>query len=213
MELGVVIENIDNWYSENVLSWYFNMSDIYPNFLAIFWGVVVFLFFLFVLFIAKRIRRGKIEKINLLSFKDKNKTDLDILYDLLKKRKRLKISTICKTFKIDKEVVHQWGKILESGDLANIDYPGIGEPAIVIQEKAASNKILVLEKTKNISIKKPIVQNKVDLVHNEKKNKKRINVKKVNQKKLSKIKSFKTKSNKEKVNKKKSNKKVSKKKK
>jgi preprotein translocase subunit SecG len=67
-------------------------------------------------------------------------TDLDILYTILKEKKRLKLSTIVKTFKVTSEVALNWCKILEAGNLAVIDYPGIGEPEIKYVEKPEDKK-------------------------------------------------------------------------
>lgn len=66
--------------------------------------------------------------------KSKTKTDLDVLYSILKEKKHLKLSTVSKVFKIDKDKVMEWCRILESGNLAEINYPGVGEPEIVINE-------------------------------------------------------------------------------
>jgi hypothetical protein len=63
-----------------------------------------------------------------------NETDLDVLYEVLKNKKIIGLSAIAKSFKINKEVAMEWCKILESGDLAVIDYPGFGEPAIKIKK-------------------------------------------------------------------------------
>lgn len=62
----------------------------------------------------------------------KSKTDLDTLYDLLKEKKKLKLSTIATLFHVTEETATDWAKILESGNLAAINYPRIGEPELVI---------------------------------------------------------------------------------
>lgn len=67
----------------------------------------------------------------------KHKTDLDVLYDILKNRRQLNISTVSKSFNVSNEVATEWAKILESGELATIEYPGFGEPKIVIKDKKA----------------------------------------------------------------------------
>ncbi|NCO11100.1 hypothetical protein CO038_00995 [Candidatus Pacearchaeota archaeon CG_4_9_14_0_2_um_filter_39_13] len=61
-----------------------------------------------------------------------NKTDLDILYEILKEKKTLRVSTISKMFNIDKRLVMDWINTLESGDLASINYPRFGEPEVRI---------------------------------------------------------------------------------
>ena len=62
----------------------------------------------------------------------KSKTDLDVLYDILKERKRLPISSLTKLFKVKEEVILEWAKIFEDNKLATIYYPRIGEPELVI---------------------------------------------------------------------------------
>jgi hypothetical protein len=68
-----------------------------------------------------------------------NTTDLDVLYETLKKEKKISVSKIAKTFKIANDIAFEWCKILESGDLAEIVYPGFGEPLIKIKEGAPEN--------------------------------------------------------------------------
>lgn len=97
----------------------------------------------------------KIEKI-----KDKNKTDLDTLYDLIRQRKELKISIIAKSFHISKEIALDWAKILESGDLASIEYPAFGEPVLKVIEVNA--KPLENKKNLNISNEKEEIKNKIN---------------------------------------------------
>ena len=63
------------------------------------------------------------------------KTDLDVLYNILKERKHVRISDVMKTFNITEEIAMEWGKILEYGNLAEIGYPRIGEPEIILTEK------------------------------------------------------------------------------
>jgi hypothetical protein len=73
---------------------------------------------------------------------NKNKTDLDTLYELLKEKKELPISAITKIFKISHEVALEWCKILESGELVTISFPSFSEPIIRIYEKESKNPVL-----------------------------------------------------------------------
>ena len=66
---------------------------------------------------------------------DKTKTDLDVLYEILKNKKQLSISTISRLFKIDKDTALEWCKILESGELVSVSYPAFSEPFVLINEK------------------------------------------------------------------------------
>ena len=80
--------------------------------------------------------RDEIGKIHVARIPSKNKTDLDTLYDLLKKNKKLRVSTISKAFKVKNDIALDWCKILESGNLALIDYPaGFGGPVIKLNEE------------------------------------------------------------------------------
>jgi len=65
----------------------------------------------------------------------KSSTDLDVLYNLLKEKKKLPITTISKLFKITKEKAVEWAKILENHKLAIIEYPAFSDPEVRIYEK------------------------------------------------------------------------------
>lgn len=115
---------------------YSQMSPI-SKFLLIFqWAVLVII----ILFMAFKDKKNKGDDKNLIKIDikenyDQKKTDLDVLYDILKKENSLKLSTISRSFGINKEVAMEWCKILESGNLVIIDYPGFGEPTIKILDK------------------------------------------------------------------------------
>lgn len=72
--------------------------------------------------------------------KSENQTDLDTLYEILKEKKSLRLSTISKLFSIDKELVMQWIDTLESGNLASISYPRFGEPEVKLIEKGKNER-------------------------------------------------------------------------
>ncbi|MBI2452013.1 hypothetical protein HYV50_02960 [Candidatus Pacearchaeota archaeon] len=67
-------------------------------------------------------------------------TDLDVLYDLLKERKRLSISAIARAFNVSRDLVMEWGKIFQSKEIAEIEYPLFGQPEIVFNEKDYKKK-------------------------------------------------------------------------
>jgi len=60
-------------------------------------------------------------------------TDLDTLYDFLKKRKSAKISSIAKSFKVNNDMALDWCKILENSNLINIEYPAFSEPEVMVK--------------------------------------------------------------------------------
>ena len=62
-------------------------------------------------------------------------TDLDALYEVLKEKKKLSLSTIANTFNVSTALVYEWGKILENGRLAKIEYPRFKEPILTLMEE------------------------------------------------------------------------------
>lgn len=60
----------------------------------------------------------------------KASTSLDALYNLLLERKIMRVEDIASHFNVSKELVMEWGKILEAGELATITNPRIGKPVI-----------------------------------------------------------------------------------
>lgn len=79
----------------------------------------------------------------------KSKTDLDILYEMLKRKKWVTIDSIEKVFKVNSEVALGWSKILENGNLAIIDYPRFGKPVLRLLRKDMGEKLLSDKNTGN----------------------------------------------------------------
>ncbi len=65
---------------------------------------------------------------------DKSKTDIDVLYDIIKEKKKVSIDTIAETFKIKDDTANEWAKILEDANLATVHYPRFGEPEVRLKE-------------------------------------------------------------------------------
>lgn len=65
---------------------------------------------------------------------EKAKTDIDLLYDLLKEKKKIELGVVADTFKISEETATEWAKILEDAQLASLHYPRFGEAEIKIKE-------------------------------------------------------------------------------
>jgi hypothetical protein len=63
-----------------------------------------------------------------------SKTDIDILYELLKNYGTIKVSAAAKLFNVENDKIIEWCNILEVGDLASLNYPQIGEPEIVFKK-------------------------------------------------------------------------------
>jgi hypothetical protein len=101
---------------------------------------LVLLVILMGIFIKDRNLRSKgaeeeLDGIDMDSMSEKNGTDLDTLYNILKEKKKMRISNIAKIFKVKKEVAMEWCKILESGNLITFEYISAKEPVARIIEK------------------------------------------------------------------------------
>jgi hypothetical protein len=133
--VGILLYKYGNFNNFTGFSIYDNFSKIYLN---IGWNTKMFLIaqwtvlFLALLIILVRDIKlgGRTEEIKI----ENKGTDLDALYNTLKEKKQLKISSIAKVFKVDKEIALEWGKTLEAGNLASVEYPGIGGPVLKIKE-------------------------------------------------------------------------------
>ncbi len=115
---------------------YKDISPASKVFLVMQWVVLILiLIFSFVKDKNSKIVKNELAGINIEKMSEKKGTDLDTLYNLLKTKKELRISTVARVFKIGKTVAMEWCKILEAGNLAIIEYPSSREPVIKIIEK------------------------------------------------------------------------------
>ena len=102
-------------------------------------GEWIFLFSLIALLVVKKHITEKVQKtahIELLSKRNKSETDIDVLYEMLKKNKKIPLSKLAELFKVNKKVVEEWGTILEESGYAIVDYPRFGEIEIILKEEA-----------------------------------------------------------------------------
>ena len=76
------------------------------------------------------IQQDEISDIEFKQMNDGKATDLDALYNLLQSKGHLRVSTISRLFDVKKGIALEWCKILESGNLAIIDYPSSKEPVV-----------------------------------------------------------------------------------
>lgn len=76
----------------------------------------------------------KASHVEVVKKKNKSDTQIDLLYEMLKKNKRLTLTKLSELFKVDKKVVEEWGRILEENDYAVVDYPRFGEIEIRLKE-------------------------------------------------------------------------------
>jgi hypothetical protein len=115
---------------------YLTLPTISKIFLIVQWGLLLLLL-VYVGFKDKEVKKhqNELAGLDMNQIRKKSTTDLDTLYDLLKQRQHLRISTIAQAFEIKEDLAMEWGKILESGRLAYIDYPKFGGPLIRIKTK------------------------------------------------------------------------------
>jgi len=85
----------------------------------------------------RRIYKRKVDEksINIEEFTKDSKTDLDALYKMIIAKKRLSVKSVSHLFQIEEDLAMEWARILESGDLVTIEYPGFSSPSIVFKEK------------------------------------------------------------------------------
>jgi len=67
--------------------------------------------------------------------KQRHETDLDLLYKLLKEKKEMKLAVVAGVFGISKGTAMEWCKVLEAGNLAEIRYPTVGDPKVLLAKK------------------------------------------------------------------------------
>lgn len=136
-------ENGLSGYSVGKLDLGEEFSSFYP-FRADFSAIIVIIEWIFVIsiivfFYTRRITGMKVEFDDLMtSFHPENsgtKTDLDKLYELLKEKKRLRLSNVAKAFNVDKKVIENWAGALQAGKFITIEYPRFGEPELVFYSK------------------------------------------------------------------------------
>jgi uncharacterized membrane protein (DUF485 family) len=144
--------------------------------------ILLTLIMVFVFFYDKKKDKEELDDIGLEIIKPhSNETDLDILYKVLQKRKKISLSKIAKSFKVEKDVAMEWCKILESGELATIDYPGFGEPKLLILEKKEAIKLFNPKEIKlvPVSSEKKEIKKEVNIVE---KKQRRVKKKKIQKK-------------------------------
>jgi len=119
--------------TENITELYGALSPASKVFLVIQWTLLIIL--LLYLVIKNKLalnREQEVTGIDLTEILKRSKTDIDALYNLLQQKGFLSMAIISKIFKIDEDLAMEWGKILESGNLAIIDYPRFGGPVLKI---------------------------------------------------------------------------------
>ncbi len=86
---------------------------------------------------AKDMKKTKGEKITPAErdkkVKDFLETDVDKLYELVRDKGIVKLNEASKVFKIDSDIIEEWGRILEEHKLVRLRYPPVGEPVLILK--------------------------------------------------------------------------------
>ena len=133
--------------------------------------------------VKKKKRSREITREDIISNTGPNQTDLDILYNILKKKDKIHISSIQKSFNIDKNIAMEWCKTLESSNMASIEYPTLGEPYIElkVKPKIEIKSNVYNEKQNNIPVNN---EQKNNLLISKEENRNNMNHKKLGNKRI-----------------------------
>ena len=70
-----------------------------------------------------------------------SRTDIDSMYDIVKEKKRLKVRTLAKYFKVDDNTILEWARVLEEENLITVHSPTIGDPQIILNEEVKQDEL------------------------------------------------------------------------
>ena len=62
------------------------------------------------------------------------------MYEILKEKKKLKVKTLSKYFKVEEKTILEWARVLEEANLLTVHYPTVGDPQIIINEVANTDE-------------------------------------------------------------------------
>ncbi len=67
-------------------------------------------------------------------------TNIDRLYELVRKKGFVKVAEVSKELGIDKDQIEEWGRILEDHKLLKLHYPPVGDPVFVLKKFKSDTK-------------------------------------------------------------------------
>jgi predicted MPP superfamily phosphohydrolase len=114
-------------------------SKLYPGskiFLIVQWAVIALIVLgVYLKNMTSRKKTDELSDVDLNAAMKGAKTKLDVFYTILKTKKRVSIRAVSELFKINQDLAMEWARILETGNLALIEYPGFGSPIVNLVEK------------------------------------------------------------------------------
>jgi len=127
---------------KSTVSGIYTIMPVASKFFLVFQWVGLISLLVYLFFRDKNILNTKreVKSLNLETTSKKVKTDLDALYNILQEKGKIRISTIARAFKIDKELATEWAKTLEEGKLAIIDYPSFGSSVLKLKKRKRRGK-------------------------------------------------------------------------
>lgn len=117
---------------KSVVADFYNSSSVnHRIFILIQFFLVIFVI-VAVLIVIKRFKsKSRLSKREFVkSGRVGSRTDLDILYEMLQKYKEVSIVDVGRIFDVAPDISLGWAKVLESGNLATIEYPRFGKPVL-----------------------------------------------------------------------------------
>jgi uncharacterized membrane protein len=178
------VESRDGGISGNsirdVLGSFYEMSSINQRIFILVQVVLLIVIVIAVFFIVRKFRHKQTFSKGDYVVKDggkRSRTDLDVLYEMLKKRKEIDLEDVERVFKVSSEVALGWAKVLENGELAEIDYPRFGKPVLrLLEEENAEDKSkkagVVMQISRDVEKKKSVIGKKIKVLTGKIKNKK-----------------------------------------
>lgn len=193
---------------KDAVATFYEMSSINQRIFILSQVVLLIVIVIAVFFIVKRFRKKEtLFKQDYVATEGakRSRTDLDVLYEMLKKKKEISLEDVERVFKVSSEVALGWSKVFENGDLAEVDYPRFGKPVlrlleeekveeseekkdeVKVEEGKIAGKVKVAGKKSGVLAKKVLPLKKKDVkVKKIVENKKVVGKKKVGKKKVGK---------------------------
>ncbi len=144
-QTGNTFHNLTEESIRGTFSVFFEVSSIGQKIFASLQGILLIVVLIAIFIASKKVGETTniINKDYIIRKNEKrSRTDLDVLYEILQTKKEVNMEFIKEVFKITPKVALSWSKILEDGNLAEINYPRFGDPILrIIDNTPKQNKI------------------------------------------------------------------------